>query len=1072
MTTSNYTRDRKYNPIWDNSGRVEARRPCPVCGRHDYCTFDATGYWLLCMRPDKAQGTPNGWNFVKESHTGGHLFKSDRVPGTNKYANITIADLRTSSLSPAPLLKARPVVQEVQTVGSGDKAFCSDLAARHAVYSDLLAALTISPRHLQELLDPKGKRQLTPAEVKAMGVKSLPGSWPEINRILEQLRRKHGKATLCSVPGFYLDEAGRFHLAAGLGTMLLPVVADGLITGLRARHDAGGYYWLSSARHGGPGARMQTSVYIPLPGVIPAEPGRVGITEGEFKAFIAAQRLGYPFISVPGVGNWQSAGAVEEARCLAGPGGLVTVFYDSDAATNHQVSFHKYALADALVKAGMRVELAEWDLQYKGIDDLLLAGGTGSFKTFCHLPGLNGLRVDDLLDVPRLDYIPIDYNRAITLIRSAKGTGKTYWLSKEIEKVLARRGRVLVIGHRVALLKEACDRHNLEFYQDFRGARFSQERQDNRDMSKVKALAITLDSLPRLNTTVIDKVDLLVIDESEQALLHMTGTTVRDKRSSVMSHLRYLIGLAKKVIFLDADMSAISYNYLAGIKGADQIQVIVNAHKPAQKTFIRYSKVAAVHDLIKTRLAAGEKLFITSNSRQAVKTLAQMLENLFPDLRGWVIHSEKISKEEQEKIANINQVVENYDYVIASPTLGTGISIDVEYFDTVVLLAEANLTTHLDLMQQAARVRQPKSGQVHCWVANRKMQLSTNPQQIKEWAVKNIEETGIAVEIDTETRRRVAGRQEQEYLNLLADIYAARNSSWTDFRTNFWQQVELEGHRVQMAGDDLSVKGQYSEVSEAYREARLELKDKRAAGVLAASDISTTTYKTLKEKTYLQEEERLQLQRHSLQQFYGPDLPVDAGLIEDDNEARIRPKLVNWLAASEPGFSLERDKVEITGQFNRDHRLLGDLKHLHLKTELRKEILIEAGLLDDQGELFKVFNAGILRARGFDKWAAANQERIERWLGIKVKSEQSLVRLVTSTLSQLGLEPECRQYRTGEKYEDPETGRIKEVRDREYWLSKKQFRRVQELALAHLATLKTNNAAREEENPGGWRLSA
>jgi hypothetical protein len=1092
---NSFSRQQQYQPRWGREGRVTRRNPCPACQKTDYCQFDLTNYWLLCMRPEKATRTPAGWIFVKDNGKGGCLFKSDKLPGYGlPYSDVTIADLRTG---PGPADSpgnnsdsSSGANQEQGSAGSSAQEEKSseepaptptptpEPATLHKVYSSLLAALALNPRHHKELSDPEGKRRLNPDEIKAFGAKSLPSSWPAIRRVLEQLKRDYGEATLCSVPGFYLEKhsnsGGRLCLAASLGALLIPSIVDGQITGIRVRPDASGqdgpkYYWLSSAKHGGSGARVQAPVYTPLKGI--KQSGIVGITEGEFKAFIAAQRLGYPFISVPGVGNWQSAGALEEARQMAGPGGLVTIFYDndSDASTNFQVNFHKHALADALALAGLQVELAEWDGQYKGIDDLLLAGG--SFRTSCHIPGLNGLRVDNLLNVPRLDYIPVDYNRKVTLIRSPRGTGKTHWLSGEIKKTISRGGRVLVAGHRVSLLKEACDRHGLEFYQNFRGA--GRDRPDNRDMSKVKALAITLDSLPKLNTQSIEKIDLLVIDESEQALLHLTGSTVRDKRSTVMGILKYLVKVARKVIFLDADMSLTSYNYLKNIVGSDNIQVIVNAHKPAQKTFVRYSKRAAVHDLIKTRLAAGERLFITTNSRKAAKTLSKMLKTIFPDLTGWTLHSETVSKDEQEKIAHINQVISAYDYVIASPTIGTGVSIDVEDIDTVVLLGEAGVNTHQDMMQQAARVRTPRTGQVHCWIDSRRRQLPTDPGQIKEWAIKNIEETGLAIEIDADTHQRIAGRQEQEYLDLLADIYAARNASWTDLRANFWQQVELEGHQVELAGDEVTVKGQFSEAAEAYREARLELKDERAAGVLAAGDISDLAYKTLKEKAYLKEEERLQMQRHSLQRFYGPGLPVEPALIEDDEETRLRPKLVNWLALSQEGYALERDKAEFLEQPGRERRMLGDAKHLKIKTALRQEILEAAGLMGNLDNFLAVFNAGTLKARDFDTWATANQERIDRLLGIKVITAQSLVRLVTSTLGQLGLEPACRQYRTGEKYEDPDTGRIKEIREREYRVDRTRFDRVRELALAHLAAVRNSKAAWvEEEDFEKMRMAA
>lgn len=1038
---------------WDTSKNVTGKNKCPACDGSDWCSFDGDKNWLLCRRPAKANLYPAGWDYVKTTDKGNLIFQKADIFDQD----VTAADLKTSQTAPAP--EPEPCDQ-------------SDVELYHRVYTALLDRLELSPKHQKEIAE---KRQLTQEEIAAMRLKSLPAGHAGISMVLADLAKKFGLETLCKIPGFYFAD-NRLGLNSRPGKLLIPSFDGQHITGIEiSTGDPARKYvrltsaseWLKKKGAAGPKAMLRPSVYRPLK-AIPAH-GVVGITEGAFKGFIAAQRTGMAFITVPGVGNWRQ-GTVELALQLAGPGGKAIVFYDQDEnpATVQNVSLHKYALADALDRAGLVVELAEWDTDHKGIDDHLLAGGT--FRTWRHLPGMNGLKANHIIDVPRLDYLPIDRpleeSRKASLIRSAKGTGKTFALTTEIHRTLAKKRRVLVIGHRVSLLSEACQRHGLEFYQDYH------DREEWGDMSQKPGLAITFDSLPKLDLKKFKNLDLLVIDESEQALLHLTGETIKGKRPAVISYLNYLIKNAKKVVFMDADLSQTSYNYLARLIGPEKVEVIVNTHKPEPKTFIQYDRKAAMLDEIRGKLQDGKKIFVATNSRKAAIKLGRMLETAFPDLKGWLIHSHSVgTKEQQSAIANINQVIGNYDYIIASPTLGTGVSIDYPEIDTVFLLSEAGVNTHLDLMQQTARVRKPVTGEIHCWISPKRLNRPTDPRLIKEWAVKNAEETGIAIGVDEATGMRLAQPHEQFYLDLLADIEAARNASWSDLRGNFFNQAEIEGHTVIHAGDqDLPAKA-FKESAKAYREAGEVIAEERIEGILAAEDITPLQYKILKKKKHLDEAEHAQLARHRLQQFYNQPEP-DRELIEIDNEGRLQGQIINFLGFFQPDFAKDRDLLDY--QYDPDNppkTMLGEARNLYLTTSLRKEILDRAGLLG-VNEIFTPISAQSLKERGFHEWAAKNCDVIGRILKIEVKTEQAIVRLVTSTLHQLGLEPDSKQYRTGETFINPKTGRVNAVRARQYWIKAEQFDRVRSLAKDHLAALEARKLEKEDELQSRWETAA
>lgn len=120
---------------------------------------------------------------------------------------------------------------------------------------------------------------------------------------------------------------------------------------------------MSSKTHGGPGPGAQ--VHVPL-----HTGGRetVRITEGELKGDVATVLSRILTISIPGVGNWQTALPVLEALQPR----QVLLAFDSDWRKNSHVAL---ALAFALLRARYRLFTEDWHNEpEKGIDDLLAAG--------------------------------------------------------------------------------------------------------------------------------------------------------------------------------------------------------------------------------------------------------------------------------------------------------------------------------------------------------------------------------------------------------------------------------------------------------------------------------------------------------------------------------------------------------------------------------------------------------------------------------------------------------------------------------------------------------------------------
>jgi len=162
----------------------------------------------------------------------------------------------------------------------------------------------------------------------------------------------------------------------------------------------------------------------------------------------------------------------------------------------------------------------------------------------------------------------------INLIKSAKGTGKTYVLSKLVEQSkdpLFRKkhrmgdGKGILIGHRQSLIQESAKKLGMECYLDTGDIdtrpRWSKSPPVGITTCKPQYYAICLDSLHSRIKTNCERYAMVIIDESEQVFSHFFSHHMEHPTRN-FEILRDLIRSATFVYCLDADLDTIT---LAGI---------------------------------------------------------------------------------------------------------------------------------------------------------------------------------------------------------------------------------------------------------------------------------------------------------------------------------------------------------------------------------------------------------------------------------------------------------------------------------------------------------------------------
>ena len=477
------------------------------------------------------------------------------------------------------------------------------------------------------------------------------------------------------------------------------------------------------------------------------------ITEGAKKAGTLLT-AGYAAIALPGIHNGyrtpkDSQGKrigkshlIPQLEKLAVSGRKIAIVFDQDSklSTLKAVNGAIRRIGYLLDKAGCSVKVVNWDGQLgKGVDDLIAQRGEKFFHdAYDKAVSLDIWKAKELtqLTYPATQKLNCRYLPQLSLpstgkvigIKSAKGTGKTQALEQVVQETLSQQKPVIVIGHRVKLVEELCQRFGLPYITEWRVD----------SSTPFQGYGLCVDSLHGASQAQFNPVEwsgaTVIIDEAEQVIWHtLNSETCRNHRVAILSALKRLMQTVLsndgRVFLADADLSNISLDYVISLGGFPLEPFIINnAWKADEKT--AYPVFSYNHStpksLIKNLIAhiqQGGKPFISLSaqklsSRWGTQTLEAYLKNQFPQKNILRIDSESLADPAHPAYRCVNQldeVLKNYDIVLASPAIETGVSIDLKDHFTSVWCIAQGVQSATSVCQALGRVRQniPR----HLWSA-------------------------------------------------------------------------------------------------------------------------------------------------------------------------------------------------------------------------------------------------------------------------------------------------------------------------------------------------------------------
>ena len=640
------------------------------------------------------------------------------------------------------------------------------------------------------------------------------------------------------------------------------------------------------------------------------------ITEGVKKA-AALLSQGYVGVALPGV--WSAVKTpknkynekigktylIPELAEFAQRDHSFIMAFDQDTKTSTRRKVNKaIAATSALLKrSGCHVKIISWDAHYKGIDDFIVGcGGEAldqAIENAIDLTIWQASQLNQLTYAPNLelnsrylgDFCPPADAQLIGL-KAPKGTGKTFWLGKQVEPII-RKGskKVLLLVHRIQLGSELCLRLGIHYLDEQRG-----------DDWGLWGFGLCVDSLHPNSRAKINPQDFegcdLIIDECEQVFWHLlNSSTCQSDRVAILKTLeeivKVVLSTGGKIYLSDADLSDISIDFIKSLAGFKVNQwIAVNTWKPETgcnvHSYSGNTPDQLVGDLTEHIKNGGKTFVYTGSQKIKSKYGTQNLEILllkeFPWLKILRIDSESVADPKHPAfgcIERLNEILPNYDVVITSPTLETGVSIECECFDSVWGIAPGHQPIN-SVCQSLARYR-PNVPR-YIWAKNKGFGYvgggSVNIKSIL-YSQHKTTKANIALLNQAGFPDDIDSKFQSASLYTWAKFAARINLGMKAYRSGIEAKLQEEGHRI----IKVSATGKKDQI-EATKEAVSENKEQNYQDycdrVSTAPDIDDKEYLKLKDKKAKTRQEREKYRKGEITRRYG--IEVDPDLIQKDDD--------------------------------------------------------------------------------------------------------------------------------------------------------------------------------------------
>lgn len=286
-------------------------------------------------------------------------------------------------------------------------------------------------------------------------------------------------------------------------------------------------------------------------------------------------------------------------------------------------------------------------------------------------------------------------------IKAAYGSGKTELVLKVCKEF--RPKRVLWICHRQTLSYNIAGKFKELGFANYLDGNFKA----NRLICQIESLHKIMD-MDRINLNDDDidfpKYDLVIFDEINSLLKHFRSPTVKDKRFTfnLMHAIAYY---SSKALFLDGDFGNCAFQFASALHNNGVPIVVENKFNKIIKEMILTNHKEFFELNILNDVIIGRNIAICSMSSTYAEYYAEIIKKLNIKV---LLHTSKTDDELKKKLRTVNDLWVQYQCVIYSPCIDSGVDFNIEHFDRIYGVLSSKSTDQCGFLQMGSRIRKLK----------------------------------------------------------------------------------------------------------------------------------------------------------------------------------------------------------------------------------------------------------------------------------------------------------------------------------------------------------------------------
>lgn len=530
-----------------------------------------------------------------------------------------------------------------------------------------------------------------------------------------------------------------------------------------------------------------------------------------------------------------------------------------------------------------------------------------------------------------------------SLLRCPINTGKTTAIAKIVKALTGCS--VLYITYLTSLNKKASNDLGLEDYTEYQGY----NNPEYAKLTELQKLSICLNSLFKLldkNGKLVRNIDIVIIDEIQQVIRRLTSK-IKNK-VQVLSALKQLVQGAKHLVLMDAHIDTVTLDFLRQCLPKERFFALLNEYQVGKgRDILLYDHEGMIIDKAIEALNNGQRAFIVTNNMKWAWEVFYKLEEA-TGKRGLPITSLNSGDKKVEKFfSDVNREVLNYDFIVCSPSVTSGISIDEDVFGFVGGNFTHTVNTPMDCLQALGRVR--KANTFHVYVSDVKQVLPTTDEDISaKWThTHKYDKTLLSFDdLSNDELLDVA----QDYKKICVSATKEANFAMQDFLTRFAKLCLLDGYNIRYtdATDEDLQQAKFLQTDSK------DLEDiKFIKGRATAKTPSDEEHEKLKGKPRKTLEETCQTDKKEIVDFYVLDETTPQEIVEqvitEDRRGKTRKEIINLeiaLSTDNQIQEMRKEEAKAGTMFDRDKRAFATEREAYRKIFAAADINTE--LITDQ----------------------------------------------------------------------------------------------------------------------------